>query len=38
MINPLPLDLDRSARTPLAEQIRQGITAAIESGVLPPGV
>ncbi|MCG5262798.1 PLP-dependent aminotransferase family protein [Cupriavidus gilardii] len=33
----LPLSLDRSARTPLAEQIRQGISTAIESGVLAPG-
>lgn len=37
MVAPLPLELDRSARTPLAEQIRQGIGAAIESGVLAPG-
>jgi GntR family transcriptional regulator/MocR family aminotransferase len=29
--------LDRSAKTPLAEQIRQGVSAAIESGVLAPG-
>src|SRR5262245_57024812 len=34
---PLQLELDRSARTPLAEQIRRGIGAAIESGVLAPG-
>lgn len=34
---PLNLKLDRSAKTPLAEQIRKGITAAIESGVLAPG-
>lgn len=33
----LELNLDRSARTPLAEQIRKGISAAIESGVLAPG-
>ncbi|MBV8473285.1 MAG: PLP-dependent aminotransferase family protein [Hyphomicrobiales bacterium] len=37
MTQPLPLELDRSAKTPLAEQIRQGISAAIESGVLAPG-
>src|SRR5262249_29315958 len=29
--------LDRSARTPLAEQICAGISTAIESGVLAPG-
>ncbi|TXR46654.1 PLP-dependent aminotransferase family protein [Phyllobacterium endophyticum] len=33
----LELQLDRSAKTPLAEQIRKGISAAIESGVLVPG-
>ena len=37
MTKPLNLQLDRSAKTPLAEQIRKGITAAIESGVLAPG-
>src|SRR6478752_3419282 len=37
MIKPLRLDLDRSAKTPLADQIRKGIGAAIESGVLAPG-
>lgn len=37
MTQPLQLALDRAARTPLAEQIRQGIGAAIESGVLAPG-
>lgn len=37
MTQPLRLDLDRSAKTPLAEQIRKGIGAAIESGVLAPG-
>ena len=37
MTKPLSLELDRSAKTPLAEQIRKGITAAIESGVLAPG-
>ncbi len=34
---PFQLKLDRSAKTPLAEQIRKGIGAAIESGVLAPG-
>lgn len=29
--------IDRSAKTPLAEQIRQRIAAAIENGVLEPG-
>jgi len=37
MTKPLSLDLDRSARIPLGEQIRSGIAGAIESGVLPPG-
>ena len=37
MTKPLKLELDRSAKTPLAEQIRKGIRAAIESGVLAPG-
>ena len=37
MTEPLRLELDRSAKTPLAEQIRKGIRAAIESGVLAPG-
>jgi GntR family transcriptional regulator/MocR family aminotransferase len=37
MIKLLPLDLDRSARTPLAEQIRKGISVAIENGTLAPG-
>lgn len=37
MTKPLRLELDRSAKTPLAEQIRKGIEAAIESGVLAPG-
>jgi GntR family transcriptional regulator/MocR family aminotransferase len=35
--HPLQLALDRSAKTPLAEQIRKGISAAIEGGVLAPG-
>ena len=34
---PFQLELDRSAKTPLVEQIRKGIGAAIESGVLAPG-
>jgi GntR family transcriptional regulator/MocR family aminotransferase len=37
MTQPLQLQLDRSAKTPLAEQIRQGVSAAIASGVLAPG-
>jgi GntR family transcriptional regulator/MocR family aminotransferase len=37
MAKPLRLELDRSAKTPLAEQIRKGIGAAITSGVLAPG-
>jgi GntR family transcriptional regulator / MocR family aminotransferase len=37
MTKPLRLELDRSAKTPLAEQIRKGIRVAIESGVLAPG-
>jgi GntR family transcriptional regulator/MocR family aminotransferase len=34
---PLNLHLDRTAKTALAEQIRRGLTAAIEGGVLEPG-
>jgi GntR family transcriptional regulator / MocR family aminotransferase len=37
MTKPLRLELDRSAKTPLAEQIRKGIGAAIANGVLAPG-
>src|ERR1700726_3988949 len=37
MTRPLQLELDRSAKTPLAEQIRKSISAAIESGVFAPG-
>lgn len=37
MDKPLKLNLDRSVRTPLAEQIRKGIGIAIETGVLAPG-
>ncbi|MGE8687630.1 MAG: PLP-dependent aminotransferase family protein [Achromobacter sp.] len=33
----MELSIDRSARIPLAEQIRQRIAAAIESGALEPG-
>src|SRR5580692_6335900 len=33
----LQLELDRRAKTPLAEQIRNGIRNAIETGVLPTG-
>ena len=37
MTKPFQLKLDRSAKTPLADQIRKGIGAAIERGVLAPG-
>jgi GntR family transcriptional regulator/MocR family aminotransferase len=37
MTAPLDLKLDRSTKTPLAEQIRKGIEAAIRAGVLIPG-
>lgn len=37
MTRMLSLTLDRSAKISLAEQIRQGIAAAIETGVLAPG-
>jgi GntR family transcriptional regulator/MocR family aminotransferase len=37
MAKAFQVKLDRSAKTPLAEQIRTGIGAAIESGVLAPG-
>jgi GntR family transcriptional regulator/MocR family aminotransferase len=37
MDKPFQLTLDRSAKTPLTEQIRKGITTAIERGVLAPG-
>src|ERR1700755_2505572 len=37
MTKHLKLELDRSARTSLAEQIRNGISAAIDNGVLAPG-
>ena len=37
MEEPLHLELDRAAKTPLAEQIRKGISTAIETGVLAPG-
>ncbi len=37
MADPFQLNLDRSAKTPLAEQIRSAIGTAIESGVLVPG-
>jgi len=33
----LNLDLDRSAKLPLAEQIRRGVATAIENGALQPG-
>jgi len=37
MVQPLQLKLDRSAKMPLAEQIRMAISTAIEGGVLAPG-
>lgn len=36
-MKPLDFHLDRTAKIPLAEQIRRGVTTAIESGVLAPG-
>jgi GntR family transcriptional regulator/MocR family aminotransferase len=37
MSKPLNLSLDRTAKIPLAEQIRKGVSTAIEDGVLEPG-
>lgn len=37
MQKPLDLNLDRTAKTSLAEQIRKGVALAIEGGVLEPG-
>lgn len=37
MNKPLDLTLDRTAKTSLAEQIRRGVTRAVEDGVLEPG-
>src|SRR6202045_3996110 len=37
MTRRLEFELDRSAKTPLGEQIRNGISAAIESGLLASG-
>src|SRR5215472_9040384 len=37
MERPLDLKVDRSTKTPIAEQIRRGIATAIESRVLEPG-
>jgi len=37
MNKPLNLNLDRTAKVPLAEQIRRGVTTAIAGGVLEPG-
>jgi GntR family transcriptional regulator/MocR family aminotransferase len=37
MDKPLQLHIDRTAKTPLADQIRLGITTAIDTGVLAPG-
>ncbi|MCU1038044.1 PLP-dependent aminotransferase family protein [Stenotrophomonas maltophilia] len=36
-LKPFGFDLDRAAKTPLSEQIRQGIADAIRRGVLQPG-
>lgn len=38
MAKQFQLKIDRSAKTPLTEQIRNSIAVAIESGVLAPGV
>src|SRR5258708_38806230 len=37
MARPLPFTSDRSAKVTLAEQIRRGITDAIDKGLLVPG-
>lgn len=37
MNEPLNLSLDRTAKIPLAEQIRKAVSTAIEDGVLAPG-
>jgi GntR family transcriptional regulator / MocR family aminotransferase len=37
MNQPLNLNIDRTTKIPLAEQIRRGVTKAIEGGVLEPG-
>jgi GntR family transcriptional regulator/MocR family aminotransferase len=37
MAKPLQFKIDRSAKTPMAEQIRKALGTAIESGVLAPG-
>ncbi|MDL2400185.1 PLP-dependent aminotransferase family protein [Rhizobium mayense] len=37
MNKPLNLNLDRTAKISLSEQIRRGVTTAIEGGVLEPG-
>lgn len=37
MNTPLDLNLDRTAKVPLTEQIRHGIATVIEEGVLQPG-
>ena len=37
MTKPLNLNLDRTAKVPLAEHIRRGVTTAIEDGVLEAG-
>ncbi|MDX8457103.1 PLP-dependent aminotransferase family protein [Mesorhizobium sp. VK9D] len=37
MVNPMNLNIDRSAKASLSEQIRRGLAKAIEDGVLRPG-
>lgn len=37
MTSTFQLDLDRSAKVPLTEQIRSGVSAAIDAGILVPG-
>ena len=37
MATPIKFKLDRSAKTPLAEQIRKGIITAVDKGTLLPG-
>jgi GntR family transcriptional regulator/MocR family aminotransferase len=37
MSEPFDLNLDRTAKVPLADQIRNGVATAIEEGILQPG-
>jgi GntR family transcriptional regulator/MocR family aminotransferase len=37
MSEPFDLNLDRTAKVPLADQIRNGVATAIEEGILRPG-